>query len=236
MRIRRVSLLAGVTVAALTGLGAAAYSGMGKTTIVYEVSDVPTEFNAVMAPHFKLVEPVSWLIENERGDPQKAGPCGGSNTDWGQESYVINEATGGSMMHLKLLETIYHPGHYRVALAVNSPTELPPDPVTTTRDSERGPWSVSAEIQDPAMPPVLADGLFVHDTRPAEMPVTWETDIQLPNVNCERCIVQVIQWMAEHAFNNPGGYSYHHCAVMRITADPSKPLDTRWPAERRTQE
>ena len=28
-------------------------------------------------PHFKLLEPVSWLIESDRGDPQKAGPCGG---------------------------------------------------------------------------------------------------------------------------------------------------------------
>ena len=52
------------------------------------------------------------------------------------------KAIGGSKVHLKLLETIYHPGHYRVALAVNSRDELPPDPVTTTRESEKGPWSV----------------------------------------------------------------------------------------------
>src|SRR6185295_18184020 len=99
--------------------------------------------------HFKLVEPTSWLIENDRGDPQKAGPCGGSNTDWGKPSYVVSKVTGGSKLHLKVQETIYHPGHYRVALAVNSPTELPPDPVTQTKESERGPWSVSATIQSP---------------------------------------------------------------------------------------
>ena len=187
--------------------------------------------------HFKLLEPTSWLIEDERrGDPQKAGPCGGSNADWGTESYVVNEAVGGQMLHLKLAETVYHPGHYRVALAVNSPTELPPDPEVTTRDSERGPWSVSAVIQDPPQPPVLADGLFVHSTRPTTSPLIWETDIELPNINCDRCWLQVIQFMAEHAFNNPGGYSYHHCAIMRITADPTKPLDTKWPEPRSTQE
>ena len=27
--------------------------------------------------HFKLVELASWLIEDDRGDPQKLGPCGG---------------------------------------------------------------------------------------------------------------------------------------------------------------
>ena len=77
--------------------------------------------------------------------------------------------------------------------------------------------------------PVLADGLFAHTAR-SETP--FETDIQLPNINCKKCTLQVVQWMAEHAFNNPGGYSYHHCADLQITADPSKPLDKGWPAER----
>jgi hypothetical protein len=181
--------------------------------------------------HFRLVEPVSWIVENERGDPQKAGPCGGSNSDWGTPSYVVNEYVGGSNMHLELVETIYHPGHYRVALAVNSMLELPPDPVATTRESERGPWSVSGEIQNPVQPPILADGLFPHSERPAS-PQTYEADITLPNINCDECFLQVLQWMNEHAFNNPGGYSYHHCAVLKITADPSKPIDTRWPVQR----
>ncbi len=182
-------------------------------------------------PHFKLLEPASWLIENDRGDPQKAGPCGGSNTDWGEESYIITDAVGGSPLRIAVQETIYHPGHYRIALGVNSPTELPPDPETTTRDSDRGPWSVSAVIQDPPQPPILADGLWEHHERPEEMQ-TYEADIRLPNINCDKCVLQVVQWMAEHAFNNPGGYSYHHCAHLRITADPSIPLDQGWPAQR----
>jgi hypothetical protein len=188
----------------------------------------------VAAPHFKLLEPTSWLIESDRGDPQKAGPCGGTNTDWGEESFVINEAKGGGTLHLKLQETVYHPGHYRVALAVNSPTELPPDPEVTTRDSERGPWSVSAVIQNPPVAPVLADGLFQHNTRPpaGSPPNVFEADIPIPNINCDHCVLQVIQFMAEHAFNNPGGYSYHHCAILHVTADASKPIDTRWPAQR----
>lgn len=184
--------------------------------------------------HFKLLEPTSWLIENDRGDPQKAGPCGGTNTDWGKPSDVVTKVVGGQRLHLKIQETVYHPGHYRVALAVNSPTELPLDPKTMTRDSDRGPWSVSAVIQDPPQIPMLADGLFVHSTRPTGPMEPWETDIQLPNINCRKCTFQVIQFMAEHAFNNPGGYSYHHCAHLQITADPLKPLDQGWPAERST--
>jgi len=44
--------------------------------------------------------------------------------------------------------------------------------------------------------------------------------------------VKVYLYDAEHAFNNPGGYSYHHCAELQITADPKKPIDKGWPAER----
>ena len=91
---------------------------------------------------------------------------------------------------------------------------------------------MTGEIQDPPQIPVLADGLFVHSTRPTEGMQTFEADVRLPNINCEKCVLQVIQHMDEHAFNNPGGYSYHHCADVRITADPTMPLDTGWPAER----
>ena len=184
--------------------------------------------------HFKLMEPASWLIENDRGDPQKTGPCGGSNTDWGKPSYAVTKATGGEKLHIKVLETIYHPGHYRVALVVNSPTELPPDPETATRDGERGPVSVSAKIQEPPQAPVIADGLFVHAARPTGPAAPFETDVELPNITCRKCTLQVVQFMAEHAFNNPGGYSYHHCAQLQITADSAKPLDQGWPADRQS--
>ena len=187
--------------------------------------------NGVSA-HFKLVQPASWLMESDRGDPQKAGPCGGSNTDWGKPSYAITKAVGGQKLHIKVQETIYHPGHYRVALAVNSSTELPLDPEVATKDSDRGPQSVSATIQNPSRIPVLADGLFVHNTRPAGAMEPFETDVQLPNISCRKCTLQVVQFMAEHGFNNPGGYSYHHCAELQITKDPSKPTDMGWPAER----
>jgi hypothetical protein len=182
--------------------------------------------------HFKLLEPASWLIEGDRGDPQKAGPCGGTNTDWGKPSYMVTKAVGGQKLHLKLQETVYHPGHFRVALAVNSPTELPPDPQVTTLDSDKGPRSVSAAIQDPPQIPVLADGLFVSTTKPADLTTALEADILLPNITCMSCTLQVVQFMAEHAFNNPGGYTYHHCSALQITADPSKPLDNGWPTER----
>lgn len=179
---------------------------------------------AVVQAHFKLMEPASWIVESERGDPQKAAPCG--TTPDAKPTDAVTKVTGGAKLHLKVLETIYHPGHYRVALAVNSREELPADPQAVTRDSERGPWSVSAPIQNPPVKPVLADGLFVHTSKPAE---PFEADIELPNINCPKCTLQITEFMAEHGYNKDGGYTYHHCADLSITADPSKPLDKGWP-------
>src|SRR2546427_13290883 len=155
--------------------------------------------------HFRLLEPASWLIESDRGDPQKSGPCGGANTDWGKPSYFISKAVGGQKLHIKVQETVYHPGHYRVALAVNSPTELPPDPQVTTRDSERGPWSVSAVIQNPPQIPVVADGLFVYSTRPTGQMEPLGTDLLLPNTNCQRRTLGIHEIMGGAAFNNAAG-------------------------------
>jgi hypothetical protein len=182
--------------------------------------------------HFVLVSPAASMVQNRLGDPQKIAPCGGVSANPGRgtppnpgvPSGAVTQLTGGSMLHVLVQETVFHPGHYRVALA-RTAAELPADPVVTTRDSERGPWSVSAVIQDPPAPPVLADGLFAHTERPMGL---HEMDIPIPNLTCVNCLMQVIQFMAEHAKNADGDYSYHHCAVVNITADPAKPIDTRW--------
>ena len=198
---------------------------------------VTAALSSPAAAHFVLVSPAASLVQNRLGDPQKIAPCGGVSANPtrgtpanpGLASNAVTKLTGGSTVHLLVQETIFHPGHYRVALA-RTAAELPPDPVVTTRDSERGPWSVSAAIQNPPVAPVLADGLFPHTERPTAM---WEADIPVPNIDCENCVLQVIQFMAEHARNLDGDYSYHHCAIVNIVADSSKPLDTRWVRPRR---
>src|SRR2546425_7199772 len=82
--------------------------------------------------HFKLLAPQSWLMENDLGDPQKAGPCGGTSANAGTPSNVVNKAKGGEKLPLKLQETVFHPGPSRVALAVNS-AALPPGPEATAK-------------------------------------------------------------------------------------------------------
>lgn len=179
--------------------------------------------------HFTLVEPTSWLVEvNQLGDPQKLAPCGGTSQNAGTPSGALTEAIGGASLHIKLRETVFHPGHYRMALSVNSRSELPTDPEVTTRDTPNGPRSVSAKIMSPVAPPVLADGLFVHTEKSDTF---FETDVRLPNINCAKCTLQIVEFMAEHGHNPDGDYSYHHCADIRIRANPSLPIAKAWPGQ-----
>jgi hypothetical protein len=183
---------------------------------------------APVSAHFIMETPAASLAQNAIGDPQKLGPCGGTSADPGTATGAVTQLTGGSMLHVKLREAVFHPGHYRVALA-RTEARLPADPETLTRDGPRGPISVSAQIAANPVPPLLADGLFQHTERPA--PGTfWETDLRVPNVDCEGCVVQVIQWMGEHGYNPDGGYSYHHCATVSITRNPDLATDDDWAA------
>jgi hypothetical protein len=185
---------------------------------------------AIAAAHFILHLPAATLEQNARGNPQKLFPCGGTSVDPGVPSGAVTEARGGDPLHIKIEETVFHPGHYRIALAVNDLSELPADPETVTRDSERGPISVSAAIDPDPQAPVLADGLFVHTEAP-EPGSFWETDITLPNIDCDNCTLQVVQWMAEHGHNPDGDFSYHHCATLKIEANPDLPIDAAWPGQ-----
>ena len=63
------------------------------------------------------------------------------------------------------------------------------------------------------------DGLWPHT---AKTTTPFETDVQLPNITCPKCILQIVEFMAEHGYNKDGGYIYHHCASLNITADPAK--------------
>ncbi len=180
--------------------------------------------------HFRLLEPASWLQESQLGDPQKAGPCGGTSADPGKPTDKVTTVTGGEKLHLRIQETVYHPGFYRVALAVNSRDELPKDPEAKTEPGPNGPKSVSGAILYPPAPPILADGLFLHM---AKFDKEQEADIDIPNISCSKCTLQVIEFMAAHGLNKDGDYTYHHCAVLQIQANPAKPVDSRFPAEKK---
>ena len=196
---------------------------------------VAASMSSAADAHFVLVQPAASLMQNRLGDPQKIGPCGGVSANPGRgtpanpgvPSGAITNVKGGTDLPLLVQESIFHPGHYRVALA-RTMAQLPKDPEVTVVQTANGPRSQSAVIQNPPVAPVLLDGIFAHTEKPAA-PQTFDNMIPIPNITCPNCVLQVIEFMADHpGIAVDGGHNYHHCAMLNITADPDKPIDKRW--------
>ena len=148
-------------------------------------------------------------------------------------SNVVGKAVGGSKIHLKMLETSTIPATTASRSRSIRATSCPP--IRRHRADHREgsavgvgghpePAADSGDRRRP-VPALHAAGAAAAGRRRRRT----KADIQLPNINCPKCTLQVIQFMAEHGYNQPGGYSYHHCADLQITADPAKPIDKGWP-------
>ena len=156
--------------------------------------------------HFRLIAPGNWVVQSSDGSPQKTGPCGNEAPQ--TPSNVVTAFRPGDTVTIQLQETIYHPGHYRVALAVNSPTELPPEPPVTPGSTACG----STVIQTNPTFPILADGMLPHSS-----PFSGQQSFQvkLPtDVTCTSCTLQIIEFMSDHT----APCFYHHCAKISIQA------------------
>jgi chitin binding protein len=155
--------------------------------------------------HIRLIAPNSWLVESAGGDPQKTAPCGGNGT----ATNMITEVRAGETITVQWVETTPHPGHFRISLAENRRDFVDPEVQTAPGSTQ----SMSATIMDPPVPPVLLDGLFPRASV-AAAGTMFEQEVTLPNTPCEKCTLQVTQFMAQHL----PGYFYYHCADLRILA------------------
>jgi hypothetical protein len=192
-----------------------------KTGIVATLGFIPLCAQA----HFYLEAPAQWIEQDEMGDPQKIAPCGGTNAEAGVRTGAVTDVTGGSMLRVAVLETVFHPGHFRVALARRI-NWLPDDPVAVMKETENGPRSDHAEFDPVAKPPILADGLWASDVK--REPAAFATEVRIPNIDCAGCYLQVIQFMENHPGVREGDFSYHHCAILNIKMDAALPKDEGW--------
>jgi uncharacterized protein (TIGR03382 family) len=167
--------------------------------------------------HFVLDAPPAYSVQNALGLPEKSAPCG--QADPGTPVVPTNVVTpfhAGDMITVTIDEKVFHPGHYRVALATDQ-SQLPPDPMVTVGATPCG----SAQIEDATTPGVLADNMLAH-TAAFSAPQSFQ--VQLPaGMTCTNCTLQVIEFMSDHPLNNPGGCFYHHCAQISLFP-PGTPL------------
>ena len=195
-------------------------------TLIAVASSLPLLLGAATASaHFDLVSPPTPAGSKDgKGNP----PCGPDNVEG-----VVTPVAGGAPLMLNIKETTRHGGFYRVALALKSCKTAGcfPDDNKVYDSANKllpaiGPGtSDHADTMMPPVFPVLGDNLFPHAQAGSPETYMGATTLSLPNINCDKCTLQVIEFMAPHGPNGAAGFFYHHCADLKITADPNKPIE-----------
>ena len=108
----------------------------------------------------------------------------------------VNVFEPGQAITIEWTETINHPGHFRIAFDVDGMDDFYDPPTASTCDTA---------------PPVLADCI---DDLPGGGATSF--DIVLPDVECENCILQVIQVMTDKPPYGDGNDIYYQCAKMAL--------------------
>lgn len=164
--------------------------------------------------HFKLLSPDSWLKEDSVGGPQKGSPCGPGNTGLlGDDvtpiptSGAVTEVHAGDTITVKIQETVYHPGYFRIALAEKRDDFTIPavdNPMSCAFDLNKVPTGAHDNV--------LADGLFKVESMSGSNRMLMQ-DVKLPDKACDKCTLQVVQVMLNHGLNS---CYYYHCADLKI--------------------
>lgn len=149
--------------------------------------------------HFVLNYPPDWLVPDGLGDPQKVSPCGVDSTVTYTATNAVTTFAPGQKIKVEWTEEVPHDGWFRIALSYKADRSDLVDPPYATNPISG--WSVDAGIENPPIPPVLADGLDVHAG--TTVGVKYSAEITLPTTPCSKCTLQVIQIMLNHPVN-PG--------------------------------
>jgi hypothetical protein len=152
--------------------------------------------------HIKIDEPTSVIVTTANGFPVNGVPCGGDGTP----TNAVRTVEAGSLLTVSWRETIFHPGHFRLAIAADAGSFVTPAAVVNANNC------VSGTIDPNPRLPVLVDGLFPHSA--AKPDGRYSTQVRVPATPCERCTLQLLQFRSSHA---PPCFHYQ-CAIVRIVA------------------
>jgi len=138
---------------------------------------------------------------NRYGDVQKQPPCGMAD---GPPSDTVTVYEPGETITVRFRETINHPSHYRISFSPNGDQDFV-DPATMD------------ELYSNQY--VLLDGI------PDVEDPNYAVEVTLPNVECETCVLQVIQVMYDKPpYTIPGNDLYYNCSdiALRVGGAPDE--------------
>jgi MYXO-CTERM domain-containing protein len=158
-------------------------------------------FAATSSAHISLEQ--AGTHKSRYGDGElKDAPCGRKDGTRGTNIYTYKP---GETITIGLKEFIPHPSYFRIAFdqdgddGFKEPASI--KPIDPARKCPDGPADKCGESDFNNSPEVLMDDLNPHLAGQDGPDYTW--DVELPNVTCDNCTVQVIQVMQDDAFHGP---------------------------------
>lgn len=143
----------------------------------------------------------------------KAKPCG---ADVARDPNKVTTLQSGSTLTVQWLETVEHPGHYRIAFDDDGQDFVQPP---TANDSTEGsdPMVLKDLIPD-------VQGSFPTGGRPYQFSVT------LPDIECTNCTLQLFQMMTDKPPYATDGSTadndiYYQCADLVLSRSAPPPVD-----------
>jgi hypothetical protein len=139
----------------------------------------------------------------------KSGPCG--QTTNGRTANV-NVFAPGETITVTWNEYIDHPAYYRIAFDDDGD-----DGFEMRSDGQTNPTADDPEAMEAALnmdAEILTIVTEENDTTPGTSTDIRSVDITFPNVTCENCTLQLIQYM----YNNPG-QGYFQCADIALRGE-----------------
>ena len=141
---------------------------------------------------------------------QKNGPCG-----LNQRSSNVTVFQPGESITVRWIETIDHPGHYRIAFDPDGQDSFQEPICLTNCENLANP---TFDFYD--APEILVDNI------PDDPSRAYEVQITLPNIECENCTLQLIQVMYDkppYTLPPNSNDNYYQCAdlVLRSGVQPA---------------
>jgi hypothetical protein len=109
---------------------------------------------------------------------------------------LITTFQPGQTITVRWHETVAHPGFFRIAFSTDGTT-----------------FPLASVTAQTVAPPVLADGIAKISGQ-----TSYTYDVTLPNVTCNQCAIQVVQFMSDHFAAMDNSYFYYQCADLILAA------------------
>jgi hypothetical protein len=127
----------------------------------------------------------------------KEGPCGRANDSRATDASRVTELESGATITVRYRETIGHDGFYRISFDDDGQDAFEPPPLSRD-DIEPSPTEV-----------VLKDNI------PDGSGDVYETEVTLPDIECDNCTLQLIQVMVDSQ-TWPRSEIYYTCADITL--------------------